>query len=300
MWWPLTGKITPDGRRLDGAEGRPILDTSGLSFIALPRDIEELNTRARTAGDLDITALSVRTYADVRHRYIITACGASFGDGFGPKVVCRADVDIHCEGCLRRKGLRIAIPGRGTSAFLLLGLVLGPHNAADQSRFVEMPFERIIGAVSRGEVDAGVVIHEGQLTFGDAGLRLVIDVGAWWKARTGLKTPLGINAVRRDLDATHGPGTLATVGRLLMESVRYSMDRREESTRYTLPFAQANVAKGGGLPPTYERVDTYCRMYVSQETLDMGDDGRDAITRLLTDGARAGLCPDPGPIDLLR
>jgi len=299
MWWPITGKIAPDGTPLAGEVGRPAIDTGRFRFKALPADIEVLNRRAAERADLDVTALSVRSYADVWDRYAITRCGASFGDGFGPKVVCRAASEIRNEASLREPGLRIAIPGRRTTAFLLLGMILGDPTSRDSARFVEMPFEQIIGAVSRGEVDAGLVIHEGQLTFADAGLRLVIDVGAWWKEQTGLKLPLGINAVRRDLDARYGVGTLREVGELLMKSVSYASERRRESVEYTMEFARANIVRGGGLPPTFERVDAYCRMYVSEESLDMGERGRGAIARLLREGARLGLCPEPGDIDLV-
>lgn len=160
-----------------------------------------------------------------------------------------------------------------------------------QDSFVELPFDQIIGAVARGEADAGLVIHEGQLTFEGAGLKLILDVGQWWKQRTGLKLPLGINAVRRDLDTIHGSGALARTAALLRESVNYSMARWDESVRYTMPFAMENIKRGGGEPPTVDRVDRYCRMYVSEETRDMGDTGREAIRRLLAEGAAAGLCP---------
>lgn len=266
MWWPLTGKIEPPREAwTDSASVKharqlspPPLDTPGIEFRALPADIEMLNRRAIARGDLDITALSVRTFADVQDRYAITSCGASFGDGFGPKVVAGTDnKSIRCEGCLRRPEVRIAIPGRRTTAFLMLGMILGAEAAASVDKFVELPFDQIIGAVSRGEVDAGLVIHEGQLTFGDAGLRLVIDVGAWWKEKTGLKLPLGINAVRRDLDERYGKGTRESVGGLLKQSVAYAMQRWDESVAYTMPFAQENVRRGGGQPPTMERLDRY-------------------------------------------
>ncbi|MGH7244407.1 MAG: menaquinone biosynthesis family protein [Phycisphaerales bacterium] len=305
MWWPLTGKINPDGSLQAGDAGKPRIDTGRFQFRALPADIHVLNKRAAAAGDLEITALSARAYCDVKDRYIITACGGSFGDGYGPKVVVRSDqgadaIKLDCEGCLAKPGVRIAVPGKQTTAFLLLGMVLGPEIAKQQARFVEMPFEQIIGAVARREVDAGLVIHEGQLTFADAGLRMMLDVGAWWKEKTGLLTPLGVNAIRRDLDRVHGPGTVAEVARLLKQSVAYSMEHRDESTRYTLPFALANVSRGGetGEAPTLERVERYCRMYVTPETLDMAERGRQAIRKLLTDGAKAGLCPDPGNIEL--
>jgi len=306
MWWPLTGKINPDGSQQPGEAGKPRIGTGRFQFNALPADIHILNRRAVREGDLEITALSARAYADVKDHYIITACGGSFGDGYGPKIVVRGDqsadtIKLSCDECLTKPGVRIAVPGLQTTAFLLLGLVLGPEVAKQRDRFVEMPFEKIIGAVARREVDAGLVIHEGQLTFADAGLRMMLDVGAWWKERTGLLTPLGVNAIRRDLDREHGAGTVSEIARLLKQSVAYSMEHRDESTRYTLPFALANVSRGGetGEAPTLERVERYCRMYVTPETLDMGERGREAIKLLLTTGAAAGLCPNPGEIDLV-
>ncbi|MBL8887141.1 MAG: hypothetical protein JNK16_10800 [Phycisphaerales bacterium] len=305
MWWPLTGRINPDGSQQPGEAGKPCIDTGRFQFKALPADIHVLNKRAAAAGDLEITALSARAYADVKDRYIITACGGSFGDGYGPKVVVRTDqnadsIKLSCEDCLAKPGVRIAVPGLQTTAFLLLGLVLGPEIAKQRDRFVEMPFEKIIGAVARREVDAGLVIHEGQLTFADAGLRMMLDVGAWWKAKTGLLTPLGVNAIRRDLDRMHGLGAVSEIAKLLKQSVAYSMEHRDESTRYTLPFALANVSRGGqtGEAPTLERVERYCRMYVTPETLDMGERGRDALQHLFAEGFKAGLCPDAGTVDL--
>ncbi|HEX8877370.1 MAG TPA: MqnA/MqnD/SBP family protein [Phycisphaerales bacterium] len=302
MWWPLTGKINPDGTPQPGAEGKPRLDTGRFSFRALPADIHVLNRRAIEKADLEITALSARAYCDVKDRYIITRCGGSFGDGYGPKLIARAGTNLDA---MRASTTRIAVPGMQTTAFLLLGLALGFTRdtlAAQRARFIELPFEQIIGAVARGEADAGLVIHEGQLTFVDAGLQLLLDVGVWWKQRTGLLTPLGVNAVRRDLDQLHGPGTVREVAALLSRSVAYSMDHRDESTRYTLPFALANVDRAGKQSeekPTLERIERYCKMYVTEETRDMGEKGRQAIERLLRDGAAAGLCPDPGTVDVV-
>ncbi|MEK6701847.1 MAG: MqnA/MqnD/SBP family protein [Planctomycetota bacterium] len=300
MWWPLTGKISPGAESILSS---PTLDTAPFAFRPIPEDIEILNRRvvdgAIPKGDqYDITALSVRTWGDVSREYIITRCGASFGDGFGPKIVVRGRAEGGIER-LASSGARIAVPGFGTTAFLMLGMVMGRAAMGDRSRFVAMAFDQIIPAVARGDVEAGLVIHEGQLTFADAGLSLVLDVGAWWKERTGLKLPLGVNAVRRDLDARYGPGTLAKVGHWLSQSVAYACERREESTKYTMPWAAANAAKAGMEPPTLERVDRYCRMYVSDETLDMGEAGREAIRRLFAEGHAAGLCEEPGEIDLL-
>lgn len=293
MWWPLTGMVDRDGGPLPGKQGRPALDTGPFRFRAVPADIETLNRRAVADGDLDITALSARAYADAAGRYLLTACGASFGEGYGPKVVCRADASLRCEGCLRPPAVRIAIPGRRTTAFLTLGLLLGLDRSSDLSRFVELPFDRIIGAVAAGEVDAGLIIHEGQLTFADAGLRQIVDVGVWWKERTGLPLPLGVNAVRRDLDERFGAGTTVAVGGLLRASLDHALAHRRDALSYAMSFAMGNEG-GGAVTP--ERVDRFVEMYVNDLTVDMGERGREAIRRLLAEGAAAGLCPDPGPI----
>jgi 1,4-dihydroxy-6-naphthoate synthase len=300
MWWPLTGVIIPDGAGFRRVKPPclPELAGSPFAFDPLPADIEVLNRRALDLSQpqLDITALSARTWADVRDRYDLTRCGASFGDGFGPKLVVPAASSVSDLASLK-PGLTIAIPGKRTTAFLMLGMAMGDKLA--HASFVEMPFDQIIPAVARGDADAGLVIHEGQLTFADAGLRLVVDVGTWWKAKTSLKLPLGINAIRNDLDARFGPGSLAHVAELLAASVKYAMDRRAESTELTMPWAKANADRANMETPTLARVDTYCRMYVSEETLDMGEAGRSAIARLLDEGHRAGLCPKVAEIRTL-
>jgi 1,4-dihydroxy-6-naphthoate synthase len=298
MWWPATGKVAarPPHETLMAAA----LATGRFRYRAVPRDIESLNRIAagamapipsHAAEPLDITALSARAYADAAERYIITSCGASFGDGYGPKVVCRAGEAIDGVEQLRRRLARIAVPGARTTAFLVLSLLMGRP-----FEFVEMPFDRIIGAVSDGGVIAGLIIHEGQLTFADAGLREVADVGAWWKATTGLPLPLGVNAVRRDLDERFGAGSLAEIGATLRESVRYAMDHREESLEYAMGFAMANR---GGEAISRARVERFVDMYVNRWTLDMGDAGREAIRRLLDEGADAGLCPRVGEVAVL-
>jgi 1,4-dihydroxy-6-naphthoate synthase len=303
MWWPITGKIRPDASMLSP----PVIDTGPFRFTPVPADIEVLNRAAANpqAQAYDVTALSVRAYADVPDRYVITRCGASFGDGFGPKVVCRRDQSrdphrINRVDDLAHPAIRIAIPGRRTTAFMVLRSLLS-IDLRDEC-FIEFPFEQIIPAVARGDVDAGLVIHEGQLTFADAGLVLLADLGAWWKEKTGLVLPLGINAARRDLDARFGQGSLAFVGDLLSRSVAHAMAHRDESTAYTMPFALANSIRAAGKdaePVSLERVDQYCRMYVSGLTADMGERGLHAIRTLLANGHSLGLCPDPGAVDLL-
>jgi 1,4-dihydroxy-6-naphthoate synthase len=291
MWWPLTGKIIPDGSgfRVIEPPSLPGLASSRFAFDPLPADIEVLNRRAVRddhASRLDITALSLRCWADVRDRFVITRCGGSFGDGFGPKLVVKAS-HAATDAAELLPADRVAIPGFRTTAYLMLTKVLGLPSEPDPSRFIEMPFDQIIPAVASGRAEAGLVIHEGQLTYADAGLRLLVDVGTWWKSRTGLKLPLGVNAVRSDLDARHGPGALREVADLLAASVRHACDRREESTAYTTPWAAANARNAGMTTPTLDRVDQYCRMYVSEETLDMTlggpRSGLAAVRRLLAD-----------------
>lgn len=304
MWWPITGKVAPSAslqnRDRQGvtslpSSSPPALDTGRFRYQALPADIEQLNRRAAAAADLEITALSARAYADVADRYVITACGGSFGEGYGPKVVARADSALHCEHCLRGESPLIAVPGTRTTAFMVLSLLIG-----GPFRFVEMPFERIIGAVAAKNADAGLIIHEGQLAFQDAALRQIADLGQWWQARTTLPLPLGVNAIRRDLDALHGPGSVAEVAATLDRSVRYAAAHRDESIEYAGGFAMANLHRQG--TPSVEvpraRIERYIDMYVTPVTLDMGDRGRAALRRLYEEGSRAGLCPSVASLDL--
>lgn len=296
MWWPLTGKIDPRDRDKRGVAvpvTPPLLDTGRFRFLAVPADIEVLNRRAVETGDLDITAISMNTYPYVKDRYALTSCGASVGDGYGPKLVCRAESlrPLGQEAALAR--LRggewsLAIPGKRTTAFLVLRLMLG----TDALRTSEMAFDRVIMSVARGEQDAGLVIHDAQLTFAAAGLAQLSDLGAWWKTSTGgLPLPLGANAIRRDLEQRFGPGTLREVAGLLEQSVRVSLGHRQESLDYAAAFAPGT---------TPAEVDRYIDMYVTPLTVDAGERGLNAIRRLLGDGATAGLCPDPGTIELVR
>lgn len=288
MWWPITGKIDP--RDPERNVEPPALDTGRLRFRAIPADIDVLNRRAIETGDLDVTAISMFAWARVAERYVLSRCGSSMGEGYGPKVVVRGG-----EEDWRRHGV-IAVPGVRTTAFLLLSLVFG----RDTFRHVEMPFDRILEAVvSRARVvghesdrvSAGLLIHQSQLTFADVGLRQVVDLGAWWQDRYGLPLPLGGNAVRRDLDERYGPGTLREVESLLERSVRFALERRDESTRYAMGFAP-EISR--------DQADRYIDMYVSPLTIDAGERGRGAIRRLLAEAAAAGMCPDLREIELLE
>ena len=255
MWWPLDG----------------VIDTGRFRFRAVPEDIETLNRRAVEVGDLDITAISMHTYASVHDRYALTSSGASVGDGFGPKIVARQG---HDRAWLKTPGLTIAIPGERTTAYLAARLCIGRAFG-----FVVMPFETIMGAVADGSVDAGVIIHEGQLTYGESGLSLIADLGAWWKERTGMPLPLGANAVRRDLDGRFGAGTMREVSGILGRSIGHALAHRAEGVAHAGRFAR-------GLPD--ETTDEFISMYVNELTVDLGELG-----------AGAGLCPDPGVIDLV-
>lgn len=291
MWWPLTGKVHPDGTPRSGSDARPRIASDRFAFKAYPGDIAVFNRLALANAPYDITALSVRAWADVADRYAITAVGSSFGDGYGPKVVCQSDAAVASVERLRDPRVRIGVPGLKTSACMTMRLMLGETARDDASRLVEIPFDHILPAVVRGEVDAGLVIHEAQVTFAQVGLRQVVDLGQWWQQHRGLALPLGVNAVKRDLDERFGAGTVAEVSALLAQSLDYAMAHRDESVEYTMEFAALNAATSGTPAPTRELVERYIDMYVTDLTVDMGDAGRTAIRWLLDDGADAGLCP---------
>lgn len=289
MWWPLAGMRDAAGDPLAGSDGRPALDTGGFTFEPVAADIQALNERATGPGDLDITAISAFTYPFVKDRYRITACGGSFGDGYGPKVVVRQDSTVMCEGCLRGQRPKFAVPGDRTTAFCVLSVLMdGPFE------YEAMPFHEITGAVAEGRADAGVLIHEAQLTHADVGLREVADLGAWWKQETGLLLPLGLNVIRRDLDQRFGGGAEEAVAGLLTESVAHARAHPDVSRRFLL-------ARVGERPEWKDDalVERYLGMYVNDMTTDMGEAGRGALTRLFEKASSRGFCPPVGPIDLI-
>ncbi|MFM1935905.1 MAG: hypothetical protein RI990_864 [Planctomycetota bacterium] len=271
MWWPLLER---------GGPAR--IASPRFRFEAVPEDIEALNRRA-VAGDdlLEVSAFSAATYARIADRYVITACGSSVGDGYGPKLVARA----ACPAESLRGG-HVAIPGTGTTAFLATSLLLGPGSF----RATVVPFKEIPAEVAAGRFDAGVVIHEGQLTFGDQGLVLVEDLGRWWRELTGRPLPLGANGVLRALEVRHGAGTMSEIASLLERSVAYALEHREESIRYALGFAD-------GMAP--ELADRFIAMYVNAWTLDVGTEGQAAVAELLSRAADAGLLPRVAVPDIL-
>lgn len=279
MWWALghAGQRagTPDERK-------PEIDTGRFLFRVVLSDIESLNRRAEEAADLDVTAISAHAYPRVRSKYAVTSCGSSLGDGYGPKVVAREKHGVEWLG----EGVEIGVPGERTSAFLALRLLMGRD-----FRFRVVPFDRIIEEVAEGRADAGLVIHEGQLTFQEKGLSQVVDLGAWWKQTTGLALPLGLNAVRRDLDSRFGAGSGVEVARILRSSIEYGLRRRPIVLERVMGFAR-------GL--TVAQADRFVNMYVNPLSRELGARGAEAIREFLRRGHEAGLCPDPGPVDIVE
>lgn len=246
------------------------VDTEGLSYRHELADIETLNRRA-LAGELAITAISFHAYAYLASRYALLPHGASFGDGYGPCVITR-DEDASPRSLDELASRRVAIPGEMTSAAMALRLY------APRSVPVVMPFDRIGDAVKQGEVEAGVVIHEGQLTWRDEGFRLLADLGAVWKQETGYPLPLGGNAVRKDL----GEETIGKISRGLSRSIAYALDHREDALTDAMRFAR-------GLPR--EKADRFVGMYVNDWTRSYGERGRDAVRLFFDRGFDAGILP---------
>ena len=242
------------------------IPTGNLAFAHVLEDIETLNRKAREEV-YDITAVSFHAYAELADRYILMSSGASFGDGYGPIVVTRSPLQ---EESL--KGKRIAIPGKKTTAYLALCLYESDFEP------VEARFDEILDKVINGEADAGVVIHEGQLTYGSYGLAKMVDLGVWWKNDTGLPLPLGGNVIRRKLDSE----IIRRADELLHESIAYGLEHREEALDYALHFAR-------GLEPA--TAEHFVSMYVNQWTLDYGEEGRRAVQTLLDRGFKAGIIP---------
>ena len=254
------------------AEGK--IDTGGRRYVHELADIETLNRRA-LAGELELTAVSIHAYAHLADRYALLAHGASIGDRYGPRIVARTPAPQDPRAAL--SGRTIAIPGTLTTAWLALQLY------QPDVRPVVVPFDQIEDHVAAGKSDAGLLIHEGQLTFGDRGLHLWADMGEWWHGETGLPLPLGGNVVRRDL----GDELLRAIARDMKASIEYGLAHRAEALRHAQGFSRGlDVA----------RTDRFIGMYVNHYTVDYGPTGRRAVAELLRRGHRAGLIP--GPIDV--
>jgi 1,4-dihydroxy-6-naphthoate synthase len=255
------------------AAGR--VDGRGFEFEHVLEGIQTLNEWA-LEGRLEVTAISLHTYPFVQDRYVILPHGASMGSGYGPVVVSSRPLD--------KAGLadvEIAVPGRMTTAFLVLGLYLG-----GEFRYREVPFDEIMDEVEAGRAEAGLLIHEGQLTYGRRGLERVVDLGEWWLLETGLPLPLGINVARRDL----GPDVLPELSDVLRDSIRAGLAHRDEALEYALQF-------GRGL--STELADKFVGMYVNELTEDYGEEGRQAVSELLRRGEDAGAFERPVRVEFV-
>lgn len=266
----------PDDAFMFYALAHDKIDTGNLTFRHELQDIETLNRRA-LRGELEVTAISIHAYAYLLDRYALLPSGCSMGDRYGPMVVARRPMSID-----ELKTVRIAVPGTMTTAFLALRLLL-----PDGFEHGVVPFDRIIDEVAKGNYDAGLIIHEGQLTFQNQGLHLVVDLGVWWQEKTGLPLPLGGNVVRRDL----GPAVMAQISRLLKESIRYGLAHRDDALAYALKYAR-DMDKS--------LADRFVGMYVNDWTLDYGPRGREAVRRLLDEAHQAGVIPKPVAVDFVE
>ncbi len=306
MWWPL-GTAGLEGGPDDAPVLEPAFDTGRFRFRPVAADIEELNRRALGRCDLDITAMSMHAYAHARDQYMLTDCGASFGEGYGPKVLVTESV-AHEAGlagqelgpewlrALLDSGGVIAVPGTKTSAFLVLNMLVSEGEATKvlgPERYKAMRFDTVVPAILSGDVQAGLVIHEAQVTYADEGMAKVVDLGVWWAEQTGgLPLPLGANAIRSDLDARYGEGTREEVAGLLRKSIEHAAANREQGLDYAMRFATKEARSGGDGPGGL--VDHFIELYVNELTMDFGERGERAIERLLQGGAALGLAPEAG------
>jgi len=262
----------PDDAFMFHALANDKIDTGDYEFTHELVDIETLNRRA-FAAELELTAVSIHAYAFLHDKYLLCSCGASMGDGYGPMVVAKRALSVD-----ELRPLVIAVPGKLTSAYLALRLCLDADFAC-----VEVPFDQIIPAVVAGEfagqpIDAGLIIHEGQLTYSDHDLRLVVDLGKWWQDETGLPLPLGANAVRKDL----GSEKIRDIQRLLKASIEYGLNHRAEALAYAQQYGRDLDDK---------KADEFVGMYVNDWTLDFGPPGREAVAQFLARGHAAGVLP---------
>lgn len=265
----------PDDAFMFHALANGKIDTGRYHFTHDLQDIQTLNDRARRR-ELEVSAISIAAYPYVCNGYAMLNCGSSMGDGYGPMVVARGPMTIEQAG-----RARLAVPGELTTAFLALRLCLGT-----ELDYEVVMFDEIIPRVVSGEFDAGLIIHEGQLTYAQAGLQLVVDLGVWWAEQTGFPLPLGGNVIRRDL----GDEVTAEVAVLLKQSIEYALNHRDEAVDYALKYAR-DMGK--------DLADEFVGMYVNTWTLDYGDRGRAAVNELLKRGHEAGLLPQAYPVTFI-
>jgi 1,4-dihydroxy-6-naphthoate synthase len=257
------------------------IDTRGHEFRHILQDIETLNQRALN-GELHISAVSIHAYAYLTDRYALLPCGASMGDGYGPMLVTKEEAPAEpgaIRAWLRTKTL--AVPGLRTSAYLALSLFAGALNAK------VVPFDQIFDFLDAGRAEVGLIIHEGQLTYLDEGFRLVLDLGAWWKATTGLPLPLGGNVIRKDIPLA----VRKEVAEILSESIDYGLRNRQAGIEHSMPLAR-------GLD--LDRADRFIGMYVNEFTRDYGKIGRQAVSRFLAEASDHGLIPKPVALEFVE
>jgi 1,4-dihydroxy-6-naphthoate synthase len=285
MWYPLANFTAPDGRALT-----PKVDTRGYDFVHILEDIQSLNERSEK-GELEITAFSIHQYPFVADQYVLTTCGSSMGDGYGPMIVTPKPRDGHpsaFNNVIDLKGKKLAIPGERTTAWLTCQLLFAEHGMSkDDLQVTSVMFDEILPRVESGEFDAGLIIHEGQITYQNNGLEKLIDLGTWWTESRGLPLPLGGNAIRRDLiEAGEGP----TITRVLLDSIEYALEHRKDSVDFALNYARDMGA---------DLADRFVGMYVNDWTLDYGERGQQAVRQLVREGIDAGLLPDRGEIEFV-
>lgn len=244
----------------------------GLRFTHTLCDIESLNRKAME-GVYDVTAVSFHAYPYIQEHYALLTSGGSVGDGYGPMIVAPR---AYSTDEIKRK--RIAVPGTMTTAYLVLQLF------APGVETEVIPFDQIIPQVLEGKYEAGLIIHEGQLTYDKSGLHRIVDLGKWWQKVTGLPLPLGGNAIKRSL----GPQLITTVGSALRDSIQYALNHRDEALAYAMQFARDLDS---------QLADRFVGMYVNERTLDYGPDGREAVRRLLDMGYKAGIIPQESVVD---
>ncbi|CAG0970240.1 1,4-dihydroxy-6-naphthoate synthase [Anaerolineae bacterium] len=254
------------------AEG--LIDTGDLAYSHELQDIETLNRRA-LRGELEVTAVSIHAYAYLSDRYALLPSGSSMGDRYGPRLVATRPGTLADAA-----GRRIAVPGLLTTAYLALKLAVPEFEA------VVVPFDQIEESVASGQVDFGLLIHEGQLTYGETGLSLIADLGEWWFQKKGLPLPLGGNVVRKDL----GPDLMARISRHLRASIDYALDHRERALDHAMQYARGLARQDA---------DTFVGMYVNDWTRDYGERGRLAVRELLAEGVKAGIITQPVTVEFV-
>ena len=264
----------PDDAFMFYAIAKNKIDLRGYQFEHRLEDIQTLNERAMR-GELHISAISIHAYAYVADKYALLPCGASMGDGYGPLVIRRSNQDVDLRNCV------IAVPGKMTSAFLALRLYLGNF------KHVVVPFDKIFDAVNRGNADAGLIIHEGQLTYAKAGFKKMVDLGEWWKGETGLPLPLGGNVIRKDIppDARHD------LLEIIRESIEFGLAHRDEAVAHSMLYAR---------DMNEQLASKFIGMYVNDFTRGYGENGRAAVRRFLDDAHQVGYIDKPAEIEFVE